>query len=511
MIWRCSRFEFDTKMPIVMGILNVTPDSFSDGGTHADHDEAVAHALCMVEEGAQIVDVGGESTRSGAEPVSVEEEKARTIDVVRALAERGLCVSIDTRHAEVARAAVEAGASIVNDVSGFRDPAMVDVARSCDAGLVVVHMQGEPGTMQENPTYDDVVVEVRDYLVGQAALLEQAGVARDRICLDPGPGFGKTPKQTLELVRNLHELVRTGYPVMAALSRKSYIGYAYHIDDPAERDRASAAEALMACELGASVVRTHNVAATVQALKDLRPFVLLGLGCNVALVAGEGEEQEAKKAQLNHAIGQLCALPDSQIVDISSFYESEPAYYVDQEPFVNAVVLMRLRARLRGEAAVGAAARPCAGRRHASGLRAGVPTRRQGRQAVGRAQFPVPGGLLSWRWREAMPMCGASPATRPVVRLAGKTSGQRRAVCPRTAFPTLTGHRFACANWPRCRPRTTWSSVRSRQGSPRAWPCVPADRPAATDAKGARGQVPRAACTCHCCCALGCRLRSFPR
>lgn len=166
-----------------------------------------------------------------AEPVSVEEEKARTIDVVRALAERGLCVSIDTRHAEVARAAVEAGASIVNDVSGFRDPAMVDVARSCDAGLVVVHMQGEPGTMQENPTYDDVVVEVRDYLVGQAALLEQAGVARDRICLDPGPGFGKTPKQTLELVRNLHELVRTGYPVMAALSRKSYIGYAYHIDD----------------------------------------------------------------------------------------------------------------------------------------------------------------------------------------------------------------------------------------------------------------------------------------
>lgn len=128
---------------------------------------------------------------------------------------------------------------------------------------------------------------------------------------------------------------------MAALSRKSYIGYAYHIDDPAERDRASAAEALMACELGASVVRTHNVAATVQALKDLRPFVLLGLGCNVALVAGEGEEQEAKKAQLNHAIGQLCALPDSQIVDISSFYESEPAYYVDQEPFVNAVVLMR--------------------------------------------------------------------------------------------------------------------------------------------------------------------------
>ena len=161
-----------------------------------------------------IVDVGGESAPPPApRPSRVDEElRPARSPVVRALAERGLCVSIDTRHAEVARAAVEAGASIVNDVSGFRDPAMVDVARSCDAGLVVVHMQGEPGTMQENPTYDDVVVEVRDYLVGQAALLEQAGVARDRICLDPGPGFGKTPKQTLELVRNLHGARAHGLP-----------------------------------------------------------------------------------------------------------------------------------------------------------------------------------------------------------------------------------------------------------------------------------------------------------
>ena len=341
MTWRCSCFEFDTKMPIVMGILNVTPDSFSDGGAHPDAEAAVAHALRMVEEGAHVIDVGGESTRAGAVPVSPDEERARTIGVVRELAGRGLCVSIDTRHADVARAALEAGASIVNDVSGFRDPAMVDVARASDAGLVVMHMQGEPATMQDNPTYVDVVQEVRDYLVGQADMLQAAGVARDRICIDPGPGFGKTPQHSLELVRNLHEFVRTGYPVMAALSRKSYIGHAYRIEDPLERDRVSAAEALMACELGASVVRTHNVAETVRALKDLRPYVLLGLGCNVALVAEPGEEQEAKKAQINHAIGQLCALPDSQLVDISPFYESEPAYYEDQEPFVNAVVLMR--------------------------------------------------------------------------------------------------------------------------------------------------------------------------
>ncbi|MEA5018762.1 MAG: dihydropteroate synthase [Gordonibacter sp.] len=341
MIWRCSTHEFDTKMPLIMGILNVTPDSFSDGGKHADLESAVMHAERMVEEGAAIIDVGGESTRPGAATVTVEEEIARTVPVVEVLAKRGWCVSIDTRHAEVARAAVEAGASIVNDVSGFRDPAMVEVACSCDAGLVVMHMQGDPATMQENPDYVDVVVEVRDYLRERAEALEAAGVSHERICVDPGPGFGKTAKQTIELVRNFQEFVRLGYPVMAALSRKSYLGYAYKIEDPCDRDEVSASEALMACELGASVVRTHNVAETAKALKDLRPYVVLGLGCNVPLVAHPGEEREGKIALLNQAITELCSLPDSQIVDISSFYESEPAYYVDQDVFVNAVVLMR--------------------------------------------------------------------------------------------------------------------------------------------------------------------------
>lgn len=343
MIWKCSQYSFDAKMPIIMGILNLTPDSFSDGGSYPTPEDAIARGLQMVEEGALIIDVGGESTRPGATPVTEEEECARVLDVVKALASKGICVSIDTRHASVARAALEAGASIINDVSGFRDPAMVDLAASCDAGLVVMHMGGDdPRTMQDEPVYEDVVAEVRDYLKVQADNLIAHGVARERICLDPGPGFGKTAKQTVELMRNFHEFNRLGFPTMVAVSRKSYIGEAYHIEDPKERDSASAAEALMACELGASVIRTHNVALTAQALEEnLRPYVLIGMGCNVALVADEGEEREGKIAMINKAIGDMCMLPDTQIIDIASYYESEPAYFEDQDLFVNTVVLMR--------------------------------------------------------------------------------------------------------------------------------------------------------------------------
>lgn len=343
MIWRCGTYPFDSRTPIIMGILNVTPDSFSDGGSYADADAAVAAALEMVDEGALIIDVGGESTRPGASPVTVEEELARVLEPVRRLAEAGVCVSVDTRHAEVARICVEAGASIINDVTGFRDPEMVAVAAACDADLVVMHMQGDdPRTMQDEPVYDDVVTEVADYLRTRAEELEAAGVARERICLDPGPGFGKTKKQTLELMRNFQVFARLGYPTMVAVSRKSYIGYVYGIEDPRERDEASAAEALMACELGASVIRTHNVALTAKALEEnLRPYAFIGLGCNVPLVAEEGEEDEGKKAMLNQAIADMCMLPDSQIIDVSSYYESEPAYFEDQDNFINAVVLLR--------------------------------------------------------------------------------------------------------------------------------------------------------------------------
>lgn len=324
-----------------MGILNITPDSFSDGGRFLELDAALEQAQHMLDEGALIIDVGGESTRPGAVPVSPQEELQRVLPVVKALANQGLCVSIDTRHAEVARACVEAGASIINDISGFTSPAMQELACVCQAGLVVMHMQGEPATMQDSPAYVDVVAEVRDWLEQRCDSLVQAGVERERICVDPGPGFGKTVSQTVELMRNLHEIVHLGYPVMAAPSRKSYVGSVYGIDDPAQRDTASAAEALLACELGASVVRTHNVGVTAAALKDLRPYALLGLGCNVALVAQPGEEQEGKIAQLNKAIGDLCMLPDTLVVDIAPFYESEPAYLLDQDVFVNTVVLLR--------------------------------------------------------------------------------------------------------------------------------------------------------------------------
>ncbi len=343
MIWHCATYSFDTRTPVIMGILNVTPDSFSDGGSYADVDEALEAARAMVEQGALIIDVGGESTRPGADPVSLDEELARTIDVVERLASEGICVSIDTRHARVAQAAVEAGASIINDVTGFRDPEMVAVAQGCDAGLVVMHMGGDdPRTMQDKASYEDVVSEVVDYLKIRASGLEDAGIAHARICLDPGPGFGKTAKQTLELMRNFHLIARLGYPSMVAVSRKSYIGAAYGIDEPRARDDASAAEAVMACELGASVVRTHNVALTARSIEEnMRPYVFIGMGCNVALVADEGEELEGKKAMLGQAVSDMCMLPDSQIIDISDYYESEPAYYEDQDTFVNAVVLMR--------------------------------------------------------------------------------------------------------------------------------------------------------------------------
>ncbi len=343
LLWRCGKYQFDTITPTIMGVINVTPDSFSDGGEFVELDAALAQAQRMVEEGAAVIDVGGESTRPGAVPVDAQEEWHRIAPLVEALVEREICVSVDTRHHEVAAQALEAGASIVNDVSGFRDPAMVKVVTDSDCGLVVMHMQGEPATMQDDPRYDDVVAEVRDYLRDRASQLEAAGIARQRICVDPGPGFGKTPSQTIELMRNIHEIRHLGYPVMVAVSRKRFIAQAYRIDsdNPKDRDEASAQEALLACELGASVIRTHNVRATVDALSALRPYVILGLGSNVALVANDGEEREGKIAQINMAVGALCQLPDSQLIDMASFYESEPAYDTDQESFVNTVVLLR--------------------------------------------------------------------------------------------------------------------------------------------------------------------------
>jgi dihydropteroate synthase len=265
-VWSCGGFELSLERPLVMGILNVTPDAFSDGGQHDDPASAVIWGERLIAEGASILDVGGESTRPGAEPVGFSAQLTRVRPVVGRFAGDPVPVSIDTRHAEVAKACVEAGASIINDISGFRDRAMVDVAVGCDAGVVVMHMLGEPGTMQKNPRYDDVVREVGGYLLAQAAVLEAAGVARERIAIDPGFGFGKTLAHNLELLRRLPELAELGYPLLVGLSRKRFLGEITGVEEPAERLGGSVAAALWAVAHGASIVRAHDVAATVQAL-----------------------------------------------------------------------------------------------------------------------------------------------------------------------------------------------------------------------------------------------------
>lgn len=254
--------------PLVMGIVNVTPDSFSDGGRHDDPARAIAHACDLIAAGADIIDLGGESTRPGSNEVSPVEEMRRVMPVLEALVQAGsVPVSIDTRHAEVARRAIEAGASIINDISGFRDAAMVALAAECDAGLVVMHMLGEPKTMQIEPLYADVVADVRDYLVHQAALLEAAGVSRNRIVIDPGIGFGKTTAQNLRVLRELAQFASTGYPVLVGVSRKRFIGELTQVPEPSKRVSGSVAMALAARAGGAAIVRVHDVAETVQALR----------------------------------------------------------------------------------------------------------------------------------------------------------------------------------------------------------------------------------------------------
>lgn len=273
MMWQCARFSFDTRMPIIMGILNVTPDSFSDGGQHADFASAVAHARAMVEAGAQIIDVGGESTRPGSDEVSVEEELSRVLDVVAQLSDAGYCVSIDTRHPEVAARCIEAGAAIINDVSGFRDPAMVEVACACDAGLVVMHMKGEPATMQVDPTYDDVVAEVRDELAVRIGALTDAGVDAARIVLDPGLGFSKRAEHNWALLGGLDRLIDLGFPVLVGASRKRFLGAVVAPDADVEaRDLPTAVVSALSALSGAWAVRVHDVRSTRTALDVARAW-----------------------------------------------------------------------------------------------------------------------------------------------------------------------------------------------------------------------------------------------
>ena len=267
MHWHTSRYVIDLSRPRVMGIVNITPDSFSDGGRHGDTRSAMAHCEQLLREGADILDLGGESSRPGAEALPLEEELARVLPVLREAVRLGVPVSIDTYKIEVMRAALDAGADIVNDIYALRSPgAEAVVAGHPRCGVCLMHMQGEPKSMQAAPHYDDVVTEVRDFLQARAAALRERGVAGERIVLDPGYGFGKSVGHNFELLRRQRELLGAGYPLLAGWSRKSWLG-AVTGRAVNERLAASVAAALAAVERGARIVRVHDVAATVDALK----------------------------------------------------------------------------------------------------------------------------------------------------------------------------------------------------------------------------------------------------
>ena len=254
--------------PQVMGIVNVTPDSFSDGGAHDTTDAAVAHALRLVEEGADLLDIGGESTRPGAAEVEVEEELRRVVPVIERLAAQvAVPISIDTSKPEVMRAAVEAGAGMINDVYGLRREGALDAAAALGVPVVLMHMQGEPRSMQAAPQYDDVVGEVHRFLAERIFAAEMAGIAKQRIVVDPGFGFGKDTAHNLQLLAQFERFVELGVPVLAGLSRKRSIGELTGRDVPADRVAGSVAAHLIAAQRGAAIVRVHDVAATVDALK----------------------------------------------------------------------------------------------------------------------------------------------------------------------------------------------------------------------------------------------------
>jgi len=251
-----------------MGVLNVTPDSFSDGGRFLDRDAAIAHGLALWQEGADLIDVGGESTRPGAPEVGAAEEAVRVVPVVASLVAAGVTVSIDTSKAAVAAAAVEVGAAVINDVTALGDPRMAAVAADSGSGVVLMHMQGSPRTMQTDPRYRDVVTEVRDHLLRRVDLAVAAGISAGRICLDPGIGFGKNLGHNLDLIRSgVPELVATGHPVLIGVSRKSFLERILGPIPPHERDTASAAAQVLAIAGGATAIRVHSV---VEGLRSAR-------------------------------------------------------------------------------------------------------------------------------------------------------------------------------------------------------------------------------------------------
>lgn len=261
----CGPYRIPLDRPLIMGIINATPDSFSGDGVAFDLARAVEQARAFVADGADILDIGGESTRPGAAPVEAEEEIRRVVPVIEALRDLKVPLSIDTFKPEVMRAALAAGATLINDINALRAPGAVEVAAASDAGICLMHMQGTPQTMQDNPVYEDVIAEVKAFLYERVEACRAAGIGRERIVIDPGFGFGKTSEHNLELLRGLDRFVATGYPVLVGLSRKSVLGRLTG-RKVTERVAASVAAAIAAVARGASIVRVHDVAATRDAL-----------------------------------------------------------------------------------------------------------------------------------------------------------------------------------------------------------------------------------------------------
>ena len=266
-ILRCGELSLDLSVPHVMGILNVTPDSFSDGGKHNGKVQAIAHAKQMIADGATVIDVGGESTRPGASIVEVEEEIRRVVPVVEALAELGVVISIDTSQPEVIQAAVAAGAHIWNDVRALTRPNALETAAKLNIPVIIMHMRGEPTTMNGLDQYDNVTLDVMTELSQRVADALKAGVKAENIMIDPGFGFAKNAKQNLKLLKEFHQLNQLGYPILSALSRKRFIGEALGGADAGQRAVGSVAGHLLSIQQGACMVRAHDVKAMSDAIK----------------------------------------------------------------------------------------------------------------------------------------------------------------------------------------------------------------------------------------------------
>lgn len=267
--WRCGRFYFDWQKnpaPLVMGILNVTPDSFSDGGRFAARDAALRQAELMMAEGAQIIDIGGESSRPGSEPLSLQEELDRVMPVLEALQGCDVALSVDTYKAKTMQAAIDMGVDCINDIWAMRQPNAIQTVIASACGIVLMHMQKDPQTMQFKPEYEDVVSEVNGFLVERCVALEDEGIARERLAIDPGFGFGKTVTHNMQMLGAFDAFTQHGLPVLAGISRKSSLGEITGRKTE-ERMVASVAAALMAVERGAMIVRVHDVGPTVDALK----------------------------------------------------------------------------------------------------------------------------------------------------------------------------------------------------------------------------------------------------